>query len=350
MKPSETMENKINSRMDWVDYGKGIGIILVVYGHLLSSAYHAGLGIPTRFFSLSDSIVYSFHMPLFFFLSGIFVESSLNKHGTKDYLLNKLGNMAYPYFVWSILQMSVEVMFSSQTQKGTSISDILAIPYQPWAQFWFLYALFLMNIVYVLLSRTGKYSAIITFMVAIGLFFYPFNTGIFALYSFSEHFIFFTGGMLLKKYFTTMEKFNPPLWIVASLFVVFAGSAYFTFEYKIDPQRLANGGHPFYFLYLAILGITACVSLAQYLSNRNIFPFLKTLGIYSLQIYLVHMLAGVGMRVVLLDLFKLNNWILQILIGVAFALTAPIVLLKVSQKINFPYLFTLRRNSNSILD
>ena len=63
-----------NARKDWVDYAKGIGIILVVYGHLLSSGYHAGLSIPKHFFELSDSIVYTFHMPLFFLLSGLFVE------------------------------------------------------------------------------------------------------------------------------------------------------------------------------------------------------------------------------------------------------------------------------------
>ncbi|HEX2995384.1 MAG TPA: acyltransferase family protein, partial [Anaerolineales bacterium] len=61
------MPKNTETRADWVDYAKGIGIILVVYAHLLSSAYHAGLKIPQDFFAYSDSIVYSFHMPLFFF-------------------------------------------------------------------------------------------------------------------------------------------------------------------------------------------------------------------------------------------------------------------------------------------
>ena len=65
------------NRIDWVDYAKGIGILLVVYGHLLSSVFHKGIQIPKHFFELSDSIVYSFHMPMFFFLSGLLVEKYL---------------------------------------------------------------------------------------------------------------------------------------------------------------------------------------------------------------------------------------------------------------------------------
>ena len=148
----------MSSRADWVDYGKGIGIILVVYGHLLSSGFHAGLNIPERFFILSDSIVYSFHMPLFFFLSGLFVEGSFQKRGARNYLFDKFSRIAYPYLIWSVLQVSVEVIFSSQTQKGTSLANLLAIPYKPWGQFWFVYALFVMHITYTVFNNFGKYS------------------------------------------------------------------------------------------------------------------------------------------------------------------------------------------------
>jgi len=97
--------------------------------------------------------------------------------------------------------------------------------------------------------------------------------------------------------------------------------------------------HPYYFLYFSILGIIAFIGLSQYLAKKNNLQFLKTLGIYSLQIYLVHMLAGAGMRLVLQQVFHLQNWMLHILLGVVAALTIPIMLQKISEKINFPYLF-----------
>ena len=337
----------MNTRTDWVDYAKGIGIILVVYGHLLSSGYHAGLGIPDRFFGLSDSIIYGFHMPLFFFLAGLFVENSLQNRGTRGYLGNQLRRLVYPYFVWSILQMTVEVFFSSYTQKGTRLSDIFAIVYQPWGQFWFIYALFLMQLIYALISRTSKFGSEILFGIGVGLFFFPIRIDIAAIAPFSTHFIFFMGGIIFRKYLWDMSYLKPSPWVILILFTTLLGSGGLIFEYLLPPTRLASGNHPFYFLFLAIIGIILCINLAQYLAERNIFLFLKTLGLYSMQIYLAHMLAGVGIRVVLLKIFGLQSWLIHIVIGVLFALIAPVFLQKLSYRFNFPYLFEIPKKSSA---
>jgi fucose 4-O-acetylase-like acetyltransferase len=332
-------EGALEKRIAWVDYAKGIGILLVVYGHLLSSAYHAGLQIPEHFFALSDSIVYSFHMPLFFFLAGLFVGSSYRKRGGRDYLLDKLARIAYPYFVWSILQVSVEVLFSSQTQKDATLADILAIPYRPWGQFWFIYALFLMHLVYALLNRFGKVTMPTMFLLSFGLFFFPIQADYAALTGFSTQFLFFVTGIFLGKYLLDRDLPVLPLWAILLLFAFLTGAGYYTFEYLLPPTRLTNGSHPVYFLFFSILGIMACLSLASYLSRKNILQPFKTLGNYSMQIYLAHMLAGVGARVILVYVFHLQNWILHIVLGVTVALTAPILLQRISDKLNFPYLF-----------
>ncbi len=59
----------MENRTDWVDYAKGIGILLVVYGHVARGLFNANIDMPTAFYHMADSVVYSFHMPLFFFLS-----------------------------------------------------------------------------------------------------------------------------------------------------------------------------------------------------------------------------------------------------------------------------------------
>lgn len=48
------------SRIKWIDNARAIGILLVVLGHSL---------IPASI----QTYIYSFHMPLFFFLSGLFL-------------------------------------------------------------------------------------------------------------------------------------------------------------------------------------------------------------------------------------------------------------------------------------
>ena len=50
----------MNRRIDWVDFAKGVGILLVIVGH--------GTG-PGMLGNITRGIIFSFHMPLFFILS-----------------------------------------------------------------------------------------------------------------------------------------------------------------------------------------------------------------------------------------------------------------------------------------
>ena len=54
-------------RSDWIDATRGLGIILVFYGHVLQKAFlpsNEAVGDQFR-------LIYSFHVPLFFVLSGV---------------------------------------------------------------------------------------------------------------------------------------------------------------------------------------------------------------------------------------------------------------------------------------
>src|SRR5664279_3072599 len=82
--------NKDRSRSLWVDHAKAIGIILVVYGHVARGVFSAGLKIDQNMFELVDSVIYSFHMPLFFFLSGLFFLASMAKRNSISLLRSKV--------------------------------------------------------------------------------------------------------------------------------------------------------------------------------------------------------------------------------------------------------------------
>lgn len=67
-------KNKNENRIDWVDISKGLGIILVIIGHCV---YLGGL---------IHNWIFSFHMPLFFILSGIFIRKiKLNSFIKNDF-------------------------------------------------------------------------------------------------------------------------------------------------------------------------------------------------------------------------------------------------------------------------
>lgn len=81
-------------RISYIDMAKGIGIILVVFGH---------------FGFASESLltwIMSFHMPLFFILSGMLLShTNADRHSMSVFLQKKAKNILIPYFSFSILSI-----------------------------------------------------------------------------------------------------------------------------------------------------------------------------------------------------------------------------------------------------
>ena len=131
--------NVSSARDRWVDYAKGIGILLVVYAHVARGLVSASIGLDDPVWRTIDSVIYTFHMPLFFFLSGLFFYGSLQKRGAQALVLTKVDTILYPYIVWSLLQGTAEVLLSRYTNGNVGLARVLNL-LEPRAQFWFLYA------------------------------------------------------------------------------------------------------------------------------------------------------------------------------------------------------------------
>ncbi|RQU30286.1 acyltransferase [Burkholderia cenocepacia] len=136
----------MTARETSLDVARGAGIILVVYGHVLRGAVSADLvptGAADTAFAWNDYVIYTFHMPLFFLLSGLHVCSSLRR-APDGFLWSKIRTIVYPYLLWSIAQGAVQIAMASHgTNHPFTLDDLLAIGWRPFAQFWFLYALML---------------------------------------------------------------------------------------------------------------------------------------------------------------------------------------------------------------
>ena len=126
------------NRIYWIDYAKGIGIFLVVIGHVCRGLTLSAI-IDPSVAKLIDQWIYAFHMPIFFFLSGLLIQPSVSKT-LKDFVINKLNTLAYPYFVWSILQ-GMLVSTVQSTNSSMSLSDLLQIIYEPILIFWIFYVI-----------------------------------------------------------------------------------------------------------------------------------------------------------------------------------------------------------------
>lgn len=83
-----------------IDIAKGLGIILVVVGHLSSPVANVvWLDVLRRF-------VYQFHIPLFFFISGMFVRSG---EGWGTFLRKKVTRLYVPYIAANAIFLAVNV-------------------------------------------------------------------------------------------------------------------------------------------------------------------------------------------------------------------------------------------------
>ena len=86
---------KKKARIELIDIAKAITIFLVIVGHTTGN-----LETP-----LYRRVLYSFHMPLFFFLSGLSIKPSLIK-GWRDwyaFIRKNILALAVPFFIWGLV-------------------------------------------------------------------------------------------------------------------------------------------------------------------------------------------------------------------------------------------------------
>lgn len=139
-------------RIIWLDVAKGMGILLVVLGHALGGIIDMpGRATPPGFRAVFLGI-YIFHMPVFFLLSGLLVRKRLAR-SRKGFLIDLVITVAYPYFLWSIIQYSAIYAAGSLVNRPVERfwPAILNLPWATISQFWYLYVLFLMHFLALLL-------------------------------------------------------------------------------------------------------------------------------------------------------------------------------------------------------
>lgn len=83
----------INKRIEWIDISKGLGMLLVIAGHTIALKY--------------SSILYTFHMPLFFFLSGL-VAKEYSCLG--DVFKNKTRSILIPWGIMLFISFLVVLL------------------------------------------------------------------------------------------------------------------------------------------------------------------------------------------------------------------------------------------------
>lgn len=144
-------------RIDYLDVAKGIAILSVVVGHTFS-AYDPG--------SFLNKFIYSFHMPLFFILSGYFFKSqefkpALNKkvkHLLMPYVIINLVRCLNAFFQYGFSQkILTDYFFPALYGNGSTPKAALClVDVKIVGMTWFLAAMFVCQVLYLILDEVSK--------------------------------------------------------------------------------------------------------------------------------------------------------------------------------------------------
>jgi fucose 4-O-acetylase-like acetyltransferase len=310
-----------NNRLAWVDYLKGMAIILVVYRHVMIGIERSGIPVPA-YIRIANEMFYSFRMPLFFLLSGIFINSSLAKRSIRQVLLIKVDNLLYPYLIWVTLQITLQIILARYTNTNRSLIDYTYIFYQPESldQFWYLPALFNASAFYLLMRSFARPDPRLHLGIALGLYFLaPHLAQISMISDWMRFYIFYALGDILSKYFfeEPVQSFLKKYSTLLAIIPVFALTQVWFLTRQVGIIE---------FLFIALVGCLFLLALAFRLQTWNSLPFLRVLGYHSLYIYVMHVLVAALIRMILTKIFGIHNYIIPLLAGIAFGATIPVVI------------------------
>ena len=129
---------------------KGFTIFLVVFGHSII-AYPVNLHKNAVCFWLFK-FIYSFHMPFFFCLSGFLFSYRGNY---RAYVRKKALRIAVPYLIFNLLDILPRAMFGFLFHHPRSVTESLIKIVFYGGEFWFLYTLFFIYLMFPFLAKTS---------------------------------------------------------------------------------------------------------------------------------------------------------------------------------------------------
>jgi acyltransferase len=261
----------MKKRVEWIDTVKAIGIFLVFYGHyieIIATDYGSAAGVAQFKF------IYSFHIPLFFILSGFFFKESDDK-------LNKVTSLAYqriiPVLTFAILSLPLWVLYNKAKFHAFSVEKIAdkALYYlggDPQLNIitWFLICLFTTEVLIVLL---GFKSANKTRNAFLGIFF-------------------LLAGFFITEYahlLTTYTKLEPNFWYIHESIVAMGfyllGNWLYSFISSMESRKSS-------LLHLLIPAALALLILSNTLFSPQEAVIISTSKHGSLLPFIINSLAG----------------------------------------------------------
>ncbi|MDR1986287.1 MAG: acyltransferase [Treponema sp.] len=346
-------------RIEYIDLLKAFTMFCVLWFHAIGGLNDAGGDVNSDRYFLADPLhvfFVTFHMPLFFMVSGFFFSSSLS---FKDALRKRFSYLIIPHITWSLLIslanwgmtfLGWKMMFYKPFSVSSQLQALI-MP-NPSTDLWFFKDLFLTHMI-VLISckcfkkRYAAFAASMLFVLLVDAF------GIVGKVQRFMMPIFWTG-ILLKTYYPFICKHLNKILILSgiSFFICLRFFDYRYIIYLVDFPTLVNFQQSFaegkivfdvanigiqgFRLLTALAGSIFFFTLFQRCWRKNrVTSFLSrcgqlTVGIYGIQAILLHRLMAN-----ILDFSNGNRWLYWLVItpsAAVFAFFACVLIVRLIQR------------------
>lgn len=289
-----------SDRIDWVDQVKGLTIFLVVYGHN---------------FPFTEKYIYTFHMPLFFMISGFFHP----KTSRVDDIKKRGKSLLVPYFIWSLFLFIFWFFVSSRFGDSVAlnlspIENFIGIFYSQGDRFymdwgipmWFLPGLFMTFLIFYWLQKIKSQFWFIFSLIILptigGL--YARNISMNLPWSINIAMValgFYGFGFYGFKIINAVSRKNSLFFAVGFCIVHFLT---YNYNLKIDMYRAHYGNESFFILS----GITGSLFVLFFFKSLPYFPFLAFIGKFSLIILALQLISMSFIKFVLLYGFHQSDF------------------------------------------
>jgi uncharacterized membrane protein YcfT len=303
----------VAGRIDWVDYAKGICIVMVVMMHsVLGVELAAG---QTGFMHVLVAFAKPFRMPDFFLISGLFLSVVIDRDW-RTYLDRKVVHFAYFYVLWVTIQFGFKApSFAAETNWAHVGFLYLESFIEPFGTLWFIY---LLPVFFLVAKATRRMPPLVIWGMAALLEMAHIVTGWTVIDEFCARFVYFYSGYLFADHvfaWSDRARARPALALAA-----------------LAAWALINGGlvefgfseWPLISLVLGLTGAGAIVTLGTLLARAQWLNFLRYCGEHSIVIYLAFFLPMAATRTLLLRAGLIHDIgaisLIVTLVGVAGAL------------------------------
>jgi uncharacterized membrane protein YcfT len=276
-------------RVDWVDYAKGICIVMVVMMHsVLGVEQAAG---QNGFMHVLVAFAKPFRMPDFFLISGLFLGLVIDRDW-RTYLDRKVVHFAYFYVLWVTIQFGFKAPAFAAEQGWGHVGFLYLESFiEPFGTLWFIY---LLPIFFVVIKLTRKVPPVLIWTIAAALESAHIATTWTVIDEFCARFVYIYTGYLCAQYVFTLSDTAR-----AKPAAALAGLALWA---------LVNGGlvligvseWPLISLVLGLAGACAIVTIGTLLARMRWLNFLRFCGEHSIVIYLAFFLPMASTRTLLL--------------------------------------------------